>query len=83
LGLHLAIHRGQASLLAPESALADHIRPAAKKAGITKHSGWQTFRDSVSTLLDEAGASLKTVQETLRHANSRITADYISTGMRS
>jgi integrase len=64
----------------PESALKDHIRPAAKKAGITKHIGWHTFRHSVGTLLDEAGANLKTVQEILRHANSRITADVYQHG---
>lgn len=64
----------------PESALVDHIRPAAQKAGITKHIGWHTFRHSVGTLLDEAGANLKTVQEILRHANSRITADVYQHG---
>ena len=64
----------------PESALVDHIRPAAKKARITKHIGWHTFRHSVGTLLDEAGANLKTVQEILRHANSRITADVYQHG---
>jgi integrase len=64
----------------PESALVDHIRPAAKKAGIAKHVGWHTFRHSVGTLLDEAGANLKTVQEILRHANSRITADVYQHG---
>lgn len=60
----------------PESALKDHIRPAAKQAGIQgKVIGWHTFRHSLATLLGDQGESVKTVQELLRHADSRITAD--------
>lgn len=64
----------------PESALKDHIRPAAKKAGITKHIGWHTFRHSVGTLLNTNGENIKTIQELLRQANSRITLEFYVQG---
>ena len=59
----------------PESLMKRGIRPAAKKAGITKHVSWHTFRRTYSTLLKANGEDVKTVQELLRHANSRITLD--------
>jgi integrase len=59
----------------PDSALKDHIRPAVEKAGINKIVGWHTFRHTVGSELGDQGANLKVVQELLRHANSRITAD--------
>jgi site-specific recombinase XerD len=37
--------------------------------------GWPSFRHSLATDLRAAGADLKTAQELLRHANSRITLD--------
>jgi integrase len=64
----------------PESALADHIRPAAKKAGITKNIGWHTFRHSFASLMGERGEGVKTVQELLRHASSRVTQDIYQQG---
>ena len=57
----------------PDSALQDHVQPAARAAGITKRVGWHTFRHSLATLLGQRKEDLKTVQELLRHANSRIT----------
>lgn len=59
----------------PESLMKRGIRLAAKRAGITKHLSWHTFRRSYSTLLKANGEDIKTVQELLRHANSRITLD--------
>ena len=59
----------------PESALKDHVRPAALKAGITKTVGWHTFRHSLGPHLGQQGESVKVVQELLRHANSKITLD--------
>ena len=50
-------------------------KPVARKAGITKNIGWHTFRHSFGTLLKANGEDIKTVQELLRHANSRITLD--------
>ena len=67
----------------PESVLKDHVRPAAKKAGITKHVGWHTFRHSVGSHLGQAGENVKVVQELLRHASSRITQDVSSDCFRS
>jgi len=65
----------------PESAMKNHVRPAAHSAGIRdKVIGWHTFRHSVGTLLGQKGEDLKTVQELLRHANSRITADIYQQG---
>jgi hypothetical protein len=52
------------------------IRPALVRAKIIgKVIGWHSFRHSLATNLRAAGANLKTAQELLRHANSRITLD--------
>jgi integrase len=59
----------------PESLMKRWIRPAAKRAGIAKHISWHTFRRTYSTILKANGEDIKTVQELLRHANSRITLD--------
>lgn len=64
----------------PESALVDQVRPAAIKAGVTKHLGWHTFRHSVATILGEKEENVKVVQELLRHATSRITLDVYQQG---
>jgi hypothetical protein len=37
--------------------------------------GWHTFRRTVATLLVANGEDIKTVQESLRHANSKLTLD--------
>jgi site-specific recombinase XerD len=52
-----------------------YIRPAARKAGIHKRIGWHTFRHTFGTLLKANGEDVKTVQELLRHTNSRITLE--------
>lgn len=59
----------------PENLLRRHIRPAAGRCGIRKRIGWHTFRHSYATLLKANGEDVKVVQESLRHANSRITLD--------
>jgi len=59
----------------PDSAMRKRIRAAAVRAGISKHIGWHTFRHTFATLLKANGEDVKTVQESLRHANSRITLD--------
>jgi integrase len=59
----------------PENLLRRHIRPAAKRCGINKAIGWHTFRHSYATHLKANGEDVKVVQESLRHANSRITLD--------
>lgn len=59
----------------PENLLRRHIRPAANRCGIDKQIGWHTFRHSYATHLKANGEDVKVVQESLRHANSRITLD--------
>ena len=60
----------------PDMVLQKVIRPAATRAGITgKTVGWHTFRHSLATNLRSLGVDVKTAQELLRHANSRITLD--------
>jgi site-specific recombinase XerD len=51
--------------------------------GIHKKIGWHTFRHSFGTLLKANGEDVKTVQELLRHANSRITLDVYTQAVNS
>ncbi len=60
-----------------------YIKPTAKNAGIHKNIGWHTFRHSFGTLLKANGEDVKTVQELLRHANSRITLDVYTQAVNS
>lgn len=57
----------------PEALMKNHIVPAVKRAGITKHLNWHVFRHTFSTLLAANGEDIKTVQSLLRHANPGIT----------
>jgi integrase len=59
----------------PEILLRRHIRPSALRCGIHKTIGWHTFRHSYATQLKANCEGVKVVQESLRHANSRITLD--------
>ena len=59
----------------PDNLMKRHIRPVAKANGIHKRIGWHTFRHTCGTLLKANGEDVKTVQELLRHANSRITLE--------
>ena len=65
----------------PSSAMSKHIRPAAKLAGIVKHVRWHVFRHSFATLLKGNGEDVKTVQESLRHADSKVTLDTYTQGL--
>jgi len=65
----------------PDSALRKAVRPAAVRARIVKHIGWHTFRHSFATLLKANGEDVKVVQESLRHANRRITLDVYTQGL--
>ncbi len=59
----------------PDNLMKRHIRPVARANGINKQIGWHTFRHTFGTLLKANGEDVKTVQELLRHANSRITLE--------
>ena len=59
----------------PKSLLEKHVRPAAERAGITKHITWHVFRHSYATMMKGNGEDVKTVQQSLRHANSRTSMD--------
>jgi site-specific recombinase XerD len=65
----------------PSSAMSKHIRPAAKRAGIVKHVHWHVLRHSFATLLKGNGEDVKTVQESLRHADSKVTLDVYTQGL--
>jgi len=60
----------------PDMVLKRHIRPALERLGVTKKVGWHTFRHGLGTMLRQVGVDVKTAQEILRHANSRITLDF-------
>ena len=65
----------------PSSAMSKHIRPAALRAGIVKRVRWHVFRHSFATLLKGNGEDVKTVQESLRHADSKVTLDTYTQGL--
>jgi len=51
------------------------VQPAVKRLGIAKQIGRHSFRRTFATLLKGTGEDVKTVQELMRHANSRLTLD--------
>jgi integrase len=59
----------------PGSLFRAHIKPALVKAGISAPVGWHTLRHSFGTLMKANGEDLKTIQELLRHATFKVTAD--------
>jgi integrase len=59
----------------PETPLKCFVQPAAKRLGIAKQIGWHSFRRTFATLLKGSGEDVKTTQELMRHANSRLTLD--------
>jgi integrase len=63
------VNQGRWPYLAQEI-MRRHIRPVARKLGISKRIGWHTFRHTYSTLLRSTG-----MQELLRHSTIRVTLD--------
>jgi integrase len=63
-----------------DSALVRQLRPAAKRAQVTKRLGWHTFRRSLATLLTSRKEGVKVVQSLMRHADPRITMELYAQG---
>jgi integrase len=83
LGLRQSDHEGQQPYW-PDNLMKRYIKPVARQAnGIYKNIGWHTFRHTFGTLLKANGEDVKTVQELLRHANSRITLDVYTQAVNS
>jgi integrase len=61
--------------ISPDMILKRHIRPALKQVGVTKRIGFHSFRHGLATMLRQRGVDIKTAQELLRNANSRITLE--------
>lgn len=59
----------------PDMVLNRRVRPTATALGIKKRIGWHTFRRTYASLLKSSGADVKVVQDSLRHANARITME--------
>jgi site-specific recombinase XerD len=67
----------------PDNLMTRYIKPVALKVDINKNIAWHTFRHSIGTLLKANREDVKTVQELLRHANSRITLDVYTQAVNS
>jgi integrase len=61
--------------------LRDLVQETAKQLGIKKQIGWHTFRRTLSSLLIKNGNDIKTVQEMLRHATTRILLEVYAQAM--
>ncbi len=55
--------------------VADHLQPAARKAGISEKVGFHTLRRTLASALVANGSDVRLVQELLRHSNPVITLD--------
>jgi hypothetical protein len=56
--------------------------PALVRIGVKKQIGWHSFRHGLATMLRQKGVDIKTAQELLRHAHSRITQDIYQQSVR-
>jgi len=61
--------------------VADHLQPAARKAGIGGQIGFHTLRRTLASALIANGNDPKLVQELLRHSNVRTTLDIYALAM--
>jgi len=65
----------------PGSLFRVHVQPALRAAEISGKVGWHTLRHTFGTLMKANGEDIKTIQELLRHANYRVTADVYTQAM--
>jgi len=68
-------HRAGIQPYWPGSLYRAHLKPALLRAGISVPVGWHTLRHSFGTLMKANGEDIKTIQELLRHATFKVTAD--------
>lgn len=61
--------------------VANHLQPAARKAGIVGQVGFHTLRRTLASVLVANGNDPKLVQELLRHANVKTTLDIYAKAM--
>ena len=61
--------------------VANHLQPAARKAGIVGRVGFHTLRRTLASALVAKGNDPKLVQELLRHANVKTTLDIYAKAM--
>jgi hypothetical protein len=66
-----------------ESICADHIKPAAAKAGVGTNIGWHTFRHTYRTWLDSTGAPIAMQRELMQHASIETTMNVYGRAMMS
>jgi integrase len=59
----------------------NHIKPAAKAAGITTTVGWKTFRHSFRSWLDQTDAPIGVQRELMRHASIQTTMNVYGRAM--
>ena len=60
----------------PSSIYRVYLRPVLRnELKIEEPVGWHTLRHSLGTLMKANGEDVKTIQETLRHANYKVTRD--------
>jgi integrase len=57
------------------------LKPGLEAIGIRRDVGWHTLRHTFGTLMKANGEDIKTIQELLRHANYRVTADVYTQAM--
>jgi integrase len=66
----------------PSSIYRVYLKPVLENdLKITEPVGWHTLRHSLGTLMTANGEDVKTVQETLRHANFKVTMDVYTQGV--
>lgn len=66
----------------PNSIYRVYLKPVLRDdLKIKEPVGWHTLRHSLGTLMNENGENVKTIQETLRHANFKVTMDVYTQGI--
>ena len=81
--LFASVRKNGLKPLSPDSLLAKSIKPAVRRAGISKQIGWHSLRHSLATWLRQTGADIKVAQELMRHTNSKTTMDVYTHGVSS